>query len=59
MGVGAVNAAVFLDRDGVLNQTIVRDGVPHPPRMSRRASCYPGSGKPVSDSAALGTSCSS
>lgn len=23
--------AVFLDRDGVLNRTIVRDGVPHPP----------------------------
>ena len=36
MGVGAVNAAVFLDRDGVLNQTIVRHGVPHRRRMSRR-----------------------
>ena len=23
--------AVFLDRDGVLNQAVVRDGVPHPP----------------------------
>jgi D-glycero-D-manno-heptose 1,7-bisphosphate phosphatase len=23
--------AVFLDRDGVLNQTVLRDGVPHPP----------------------------
>ena len=23
--------AVFLDRDGVLNQTIVRDGIPYPP----------------------------
>src|SRR5258707_844516 len=24
-------AAIFLDRDGVLIETIVRDGVPHPP----------------------------
>jgi D-glycero-D-manno-heptose 1,7-bisphosphate phosphatase len=24
-------AAVFLDRDGVLNRALVRDGVPHPP----------------------------
>src|SRR5262249_14433754 len=24
-------SAVFLDRDGVLNRTVVRDGVPHPP----------------------------
>jgi D-glycero-D-manno-heptose 1,7-bisphosphate phosphatase len=24
-------AAVFLDRDGVLNRAVVRDGVPHPP----------------------------
>ena len=48
MGVGAVNAAVFLDRDGVLNQTIVRMGCRIRRRMSRRASCYPGSGKPVS-----------
>ena len=31
MGVRAVTTAVFLDRDGVLNQTIVRHGVPHPP----------------------------
>ncbi len=23
--------AVFLDRDGVLNQPIIRDGKPHPP----------------------------
>ena len=30
MGVGALKA-VFLDRDGVLNQAILRDGKPHPP----------------------------
>lgn len=26
------HVAVFLDRDGVLNQAFVRDGIPHPPR---------------------------
>lgn len=38
MGIGAVKAeppaaprAVFLDRDGVLNEAIVRDGKPYPP----------------------------
>jgi D-glycero-D-manno-heptose 1,7-bisphosphate phosphatase len=31
MGVGALKRAVFFDRDGVLNEAIVREGVPHPP----------------------------
>ena len=34
MGIGAVKRtprAVFFDRDGVLNEAIVRDGQPHPP----------------------------
>jgi D-glycero-D-manno-heptose 1,7-bisphosphate phosphatase len=31
MGVGALKRAVFFDRDGVLNEAFVRDGVPHPP----------------------------
>ena len=35
MGVGAMNGplkrAVFLDRDGVLNRAVVRDGKPYPP----------------------------
>lgn len=30
MGIGAVKA-VFLDRDGVLNEAVVRDGRPYPP----------------------------
>ena len=30
MGVGTLKA-VFLDRDGVLNRVIVRDGKPYPP----------------------------
>jgi D-glycero-D-manno-heptose 1,7-bisphosphate phosphatase len=31
VGVGTLKRAVFFDRDGVLNEAIVRDGVPHPP----------------------------
>jgi D-glycero-D-manno-heptose 1,7-bisphosphate phosphatase len=31
MGVGPLKRAVFLDRDGVLNRAIVRDGKPYPP----------------------------
>jgi D-glycero-D-manno-heptose 1,7-bisphosphate phosphatase len=27
-----IRAAVFLDRDGVLNKAIIRDGKPYPPR---------------------------
>ena len=42
MGVGAVNAAVFLDRDGVLNQTVVCDGVPHPPAHVSACVLLPG-----------------
>ena len=29
--------AVFLDRDGVLNEALVRDGKPYPPRASARS----------------------
>lgn len=33
MGVGnEIKPAVFLDRDGVLNRPVVRDGKPHPPQ---------------------------
>lgn len=31
MGVGTLKRAVFLDRDGVLNEAVVRDGKPYPP----------------------------
>jgi transaldolase len=31
MGIASLKRAVFLDRDGVLNEAIVRDGVPRPP----------------------------
>lgn len=31
MGNGALKRAVFLDRDGVVNEAVVRDGLPYPP----------------------------
>jgi D-glycero-D-manno-heptose 1,7-bisphosphate phosphatase len=31
MGIGAMKRAVFFDRDGVLNDAVVRDGKPYPP----------------------------
>ena len=34
MGVDPLKAAVFLDRDGVLNRAIVREGRPYPPASS-------------------------
>jgi D-glycero-D-manno-heptose 1,7-bisphosphate phosphatase len=34
--------AVFLDRDGVLNRTVVRDGVPHPPDSLAEFELLPG-----------------
>ena len=33
--------AVFLDRDGVLIRTIVRDGIPHPPQSLREVEILP------------------
>lgn len=34
--------AVFLDRDGVLNETVLRNGVPHPPETLRDLDVVPG-----------------
>jgi D-glycero-D-manno-heptose 1,7-bisphosphate phosphatase len=36
------NRAVFLDRDGVLNRPVVRDGRPFPPANSGEFQLYPG-----------------
>lgn len=35
-------AAVFLDRDGVLNRAVVRDGKPYPPASPEEAELLPG-----------------
>src|SRR5882724_6483532 len=42
MGVDPVRSAVFLDRDGVINQAIVRHGVPHPPHDVTECVLLPG-----------------
>jgi D-glycero-D-manno-heptose 1,7-bisphosphate phosphatase len=40
VGIGEVKA-VFLDRDGVLNLPVVRDGKPYPPASVERLEIYP------------------
>src|SRR5262249_35905993 len=44
MGVGALTMrrAVFLDRDGVLNRAVVRDGKPYPPARLEQLEILPG-----------------
>jgi len=37
-----MNRAVFLDRDGVLNRAIIRDGKPYPPRSVEELEILPG-----------------
>ena len=37
--------AIFLDRDGVLNRTLVRDGIPHPPSSLQQLETLPGVGE--------------
>jgi D-glycero-D-manno-heptose 1,7-bisphosphate phosphatase len=42
MGIGQVNRAVFLDRDGVLNRVRVREGKPYPPATAEELEILPG-----------------
>jgi D-glycero-D-manno-heptose 1,7-bisphosphate phosphatase len=39
---GGKNRAVFLDRDGVINRALVRDGKPYPPRSLAELEILPG-----------------
>ena len=44
MGVGEIGVsrrAVFLDRDGVLNRAVVRDGKPYPPQTVAEVEMMP------------------
>jgi D-glycero-D-manno-heptose 1,7-bisphosphate phosphatase len=41
VGIGEVTKAVFLDRDGVLNLAMVRDGRPYPPSGLDQLQLYP------------------
>jgi len=42
MGIGPLKRAVFLDRDGVLNEAVIRDGKPYPPRSAAEVKIVPG-----------------
>ena len=43
MGIdGRLRRAVFLDRDGVINRALVRDGKPHPPADLDEVEVLPG-----------------
>jgi len=42
MGVDPLKSAVFLDRDGVLNRAIVREGRPYPPASAEEMEITPG-----------------
>ena len=42
VGIGAVKRAVFLDRDGVLNEAVVREGRPYPPASLAELRVAPG-----------------
>ena len=46
--------AVFLDRDGVLNRAVVRDGVPHPPAPCDEVELLPGVAEACRELAAPG-----
>ena len=39
--IAAKNRCVFLDRDGVLNRSVIRDGLPYPPANTDEFSLYP------------------
>jgi D-glycero-D-manno-heptose 1,7-bisphosphate phosphatase len=41
VGIGPVTKAVFLDRDGVLNEAVLRDGKPFPPATLDDLRIYP------------------
>jgi D-glycero-D-manno-heptose 1,7-bisphosphate phosphatase len=43
--IAATNRCVFLDRDGVLNQPVVRDGLPFPPANADEFVLYPDVGE--------------
>lgn len=42
MGIGSLKRAVFFDRDGVLNEAVVRDGRPYPPQCAAALRITPG-----------------
>ncbi|HEY2250651.1 MAG TPA: HAD family hydrolase [Planctomycetaceae bacterium] len=53
MGIGALKA-VFLDRDGVLNRAVVRDGKPYPPGSLEELEILPGTAEALTELKGLG-----
>src|SRR5258708_6301369 len=49
-----VKAAVFLDRDGVINRTFVRNGVPYPPATVAECEILPGVSEALTKLKAIG-----
>ena len=54
MGIGTVRRAVFLDRDGVLNEAVVRDGKPYPPETAADVRLVEGAAEGLRQLKALG-----
>jgi D-glycero-D-manno-heptose 1,7-bisphosphate phosphatase len=56
MGVGALTprSAVFLDRDGVLNEAVVREGKPYPPASAGEVRIVPGAAQALQRLKSLG-----
>ncbi len=53
MGIGPVRA-VFLDRDGVLNRAVIRDGKPYPPAALAEMEILPGTAEALAELKELG-----
>jgi D-glycero-D-manno-heptose 1,7-bisphosphate phosphatase len=54
MGIGSLKRAVFLDRDGVLNEPVVRDGRPYPPHSEAEVEIVAGAAAALGRLKALG-----
>jgi D-glycero-D-manno-heptose 1,7-bisphosphate phosphatase len=54
MGIGSLSRAVFLDRDGVLNEAVVRDGKPYPPDSAEEVRILPDAPAAIRKLKALG-----
>jgi len=54
MGIRPLNRAVFLDRDGVVNEAVLREGKPYPPDSADEVEIAPGTAEALARLKALG-----
>lgn len=54
MGVGTIKRAVFLDRDGVLNEAVIREGRPYPPANAEEVRIVEGAAEGLRQLKSLG-----